>query len=118
MLYTCINTSLAFLEVLVHVDESEVPPKMYISKIEIDNKAPIYEFPDSELPKNWRDPDSLALKKIGDKLMGEKKYLGIKVRSVVLPGEFNILLNPVFAGYGEMVKVVSVEGLDTDKRLI
>lgn len=117
-LYTSIYVSLAFLEILVHADESEIPPKMYLSRIEFSDDSPIYEFPDNQLPKNWREPDNLMLKRIGDSLILEKKYLGIKVRSAVLPSEYNILLNPMYADYNNLVKVMSVEELDTDTRLM
>lgn len=118
MLYTSMNISMALLEILVHADESELPSKMFISRIEIPDDANIYQFPDNELPKNWREPENLALKKMGDRLMAEKKYLGIKVRSAVIPGEFNVLLNPLFEGYSDMVKVIGVEELETDTRLL
>jgi RES domain-containing protein len=118
MLYTSLNVSLAMLEMLVHTDESEVPPKMFISRIQIADPAPIYKFPDADLPKNWREPDSLQLKNIGDRLMSERKYLGIRVPSAVLPSEFNMLLNPLFPGYADLVKVIAIEPLDIDLRLI
>jgi RES domain-containing protein len=118
MLYTSINVSLAMLEMLVHTEESEIPPKMFISRIQIADPAPIFQFPDKELPKHWRWPDSLQLKKIGDRLMSERKYLGIQVPSAVLPSEFNMLLNPLFPGYADLVKVIAIEPLDIDLRLI
>jgi RES domain-containing protein len=118
MLYTSINVSLAMLEILVHADESEIPPKMFITQIEIAGTAPIYMFPEDELPKNWREPDNLQLKVIGDRLMAEKKYVGIQVKSAVLPGEFNVLLNPMFPGYTDLVKINKVDPLETDLRLL
>ena len=117
MLYTSINISLAMLEVLVHADESEIPPKMFITQIEIADDAPIYKFPDSQLPENWRDPDNLSLKVLGDRLMTDKKFLGIQVRSAVLPSEFNVLLNPLFPEYANLIKIIGVHTLETDLRL-
>ena len=49
MLYTSVNISLALLEILVHADESEIPPKMFVSHIQIADCAPIYLFPAAEL---------------------------------------------------------------------
>jgi len=118
MLYTSTHASLAMLEVLVHADESEIPPQLYISQIEISEAAPIYPFPEVELPKNWREPDNLSLKKLGDRLMQEKKYVGFQVLSAVLPSESNILLNPLFPGYTDLVKIRFIDKLEMDPRLM
>lgn len=117
MLYASLNTSLALLEVLVHADESEIPPQMYISQIQIAEKTPIYEFPDNDLPKNWREPGNLQLGVLGDQMIAKKEFAGFKVRSAVLPGEWNILLNPLFPGYLDLVTVSTIEKIETDIRL-
>jgi RES domain-containing protein len=118
MLYTSTHASLAMLEVLVHVDESETPPQLFISQIEISETAPIYQFPEEELPKNWREPDNLSLKKLGDRLMRAKNYVGFQVLSAVLPSEYNILLNPLFPGYTDIVTIKRIDKLETDPRLM
>ena len=117
MLYTSEHASLAILEVLVHADESEIPPRMFIAQIDIGDQA-IFSMPDEELPKNWREPDNLRLKEMGDRLMAEKEYLGFRVRSAVLPEEYNVILNPLFPGFYDLVKVVRVEELGLDGRLL
>jgi len=117
LLYTSINSSLALLESLVHFDESELPPRMFIMRIEIDDTAPIYQFPDEDLPKNWRQPENIALKGLGDKLIRGNQYLAIKVRSSVNPDEYNILLNPMYPAYNDLVKVISAKPYTLDQRL-
>ena len=74
-------------------------------------------MPDTELPSEWRIPENIALKNRGDKILIAKKYIGLKVRSAVLPNEYNFILNPVFPGYYDLVKVESVEDYNVDKRL-
>jgi RES domain-containing protein len=118
MLYTSTHASLAMLEVLVHVDESELPPQLFISQIEISETASLYQFPEEQLPKNWREPDNLGLKRMGDRLMRERTYVGFQVRSAVLPSEYNILLNPLFPGYADLVKIKRIDKLETDPRLM
>lgn len=118
MLYTSTHASLAMLEVLVHADESEIPPQLFIAQIEISEKAPIYRFPNEVLPENWREPDNLGLKKLGDQIMKERRYLGFQVLSAVLPSEFNILLNPLFPGYADLVTIMRIDQLETDPRLM
>lgn len=116
-LYTSEHSALAMLEVLVHVDEGELPPDMFIMTIEISDAAPIYTVPDERLPADWRVPENIVLKEMGDRLFAEKQYLGIKVRSAVMQDSYNYVLNPQFAGYYDLVKVVAVKPLAVDKRL-
>ncbi|HVY73231.1 MAG TPA: RES family NAD+ phosphorylase [Puia sp.] len=117
MLYTSANSSLALLENLVHFDVSELPPDLFIVKIEVDPGAPVYDFPLTQLPEDWRHPQNLSLRKIGDEMMRAKKFLGFKVPSAVNPEEFNLLLNPSYPNYRRLVKVVSVNPYTMDNRL-
>ncbi|HEY4326557.1 MAG TPA: RES family NAD+ phosphorylase [Mucilaginibacter sp.] len=122
MLYTSMNTSLAYLENLVHFDASDLPPNLYIAAIEINSDSStnklIYELPDSVYPVSWQLHENLENKILGDGWMLEKKFLAIKVRSAVNPTEFNFLLNPLFPEYHDKIKVQSIEPLDIDARLI
>ncbi|WP_217603861.1 RES family NAD+ phosphorylase [Chitinophaga sp. GbtcB8] len=117
MLYTSESRSLALLENLVHYDQPELPPRLYTMEIEIADNAPIYTLSDDKLIEDWRLPETLALRRIGDQLFKDKKYLGFKVRSAVLPNEFNYLLDPLFPRYYDLVNVVNYEPLELDRRL-
>jgi RES domain-containing protein len=116
-LYTSENRSLAMLETLVHVDDSEMPPDMFIMEIGISDQAPVYLFPDERLPEHWMEPENIELKEEGDALMKDLRYLAIKVRSAVLPQEYNYMLNPLFPGFNDLVKVVKVTPIIPDIRL-
>jgi RES domain-containing protein len=118
MLYTSMNSSLALLESLVHFDESDFPPDLYITRIEIKNHGLIYELPDVEYPDNWKAYDSLENKLKGDFWMLEKKFLAIKIRSAINPSEYNFLLNPLFPGYHQMVKISFIKPISLDSRLL
>lgn len=117
VLYTSENRSLALLETLVHFDEEDAPPNLYILELAVPDSAPIYNFPDKNLPADWREPENIALKGIGDLLMRDKSYIGCKVRSAVLTEEYNILLNPLYPAFNELVKVISVMPYMPDARL-
>lgn len=115
-LYTSENEALALLEVLVHTEESELPPNLFITTIEFPDNSPILTILDSDLPIDWRIPENIFLKDKGDKILSEKKYLGIKTRSAVLPQSFNYILNPLFPGYYDIVNVTDIRLLEVDKR--
>lgn len=117
VLYASENRSLAMLETLVHVDDSEMPPDMFIMEIEVSDKAPILHFPDDKLPENWMEPENIELKEEGDALMKDLRYIGAKVRSAVLQQEYNYLLNPLYPGFSQHVKVIKVTPIIPDIRL-
>jgi hypothetical protein len=71
-------------------------------------KSPVYEMPDDQLPPDWRIPGNLALHPLGDQIFRTNNYLATKARSAVLPQEYNYILNPLFPGFYEQVKVVDV----------
>ncbi len=117
VLYTSINSSLAYLENLVHFNEAEVPPDLYIAEIEIKDDALIWQLPDDKYPAAWQAPDNPENKLIGDEWMRAKKHLALKVRSAINPLEFNFLLNPMFPGYRDKVIIHSIQHLNIDARL-
>jgi RES domain-containing protein len=119
MLYTSMNSSLAYLEALVHFNEPDIPPNLYITAIEIKKgDALLYQLPDNKYPVNWQMQDNLENKMMGDKWMRENKFLVFKVRSAINPSEYNFLLNPLYPRFHDMVAVKSIQQLNIDTRLI
>ena len=116
-LYTSENEALAMLEILVNVDLTELPPNMFVMTIQIDDRASFYTVPDKALPKNWRLPENIFLKELGDTILMEKKFIGIKVRSAVMENSYNYILNPLFPSFYDLVEVTKVHNLEIDKRL-
>lgn len=117
-LYSTESISLALLEVLVHVEASELPPHLFIMTIQIDDTAPILTIKPSRLPANWRIPENLELKSLGDNILRSNRYLAIKGPSAVVPGEYNYILNPQFPRFFDLVKVKHVNEYTTDSRLM
>jgi len=118
MLYTSMNSSLAYLENLVHFDESISPPDLYITAIEIKDDGLIYELPDNEYPEQWQVQDNPENKSMGDQWVIENNFLAFKVRSAINPTEFNFSINPSYPGFHELVIINSVQQLKMDMRLI
>jgi RES domain-containing protein len=118
MVYTSENSSLAYLETLVHFEETDYPTNLFIIKIEIDKKAPVHTVADNEYPAAWKQLELLDNKKLGDQWMNEKKFLAIKLRSAINEFEYNYLLNPLFPRFYELVKIVEVTRIRVDERLV
>jgi len=117
-LYTSENPSLAMLELLVHLDPEEMPPGMYLMDISLSRSPPILQLADADLPDDWREPDNLYLRSLGDRHLREGRYLGLKVPSAVMPSQYNIVLNPQHPSFGRCVRVEKVSPLALDRRLL
>jgi RES domain-containing protein len=115
MLYTSINSSLAYLETLVHFSEFDTPPRLFITKLELDESL-IRQVPDWEYPEFWQGPENIETQTFGDSWMKANNYLGFEVKSAINPSEFNFLLNPRFPDFEKLVKIVSVAPLAIDAR--
>jgi RES domain-containing protein len=116
-LYTSEHQALAFLELLVHLEEADLPPDLYIVSLAVDNYKKLLEIKDEDLPPDWRLPGNLALKHKGDLLLKAKTHIGFRVRSAVLPEEYNVVLNPQYPEFNTFVKILKVERLVVDQRL-
>lgn len=117
VLYTASSISLAYLEYLVHQFEKDTWPKnIFISKIQIENTDDLIELNPADLPEKWRD-----IKYHGESQQVATRYfsqgvLGLKIPSVIVPEEQNILLNSQHPRFHELVSVVNKEQLALDKR--
>lgn len=119
VLYTSENSSLAFLENLVHFEQEEIPEQLYIVEIEFEvNDRLVYSLADSDYPVDWKIPDNLACKQIGNVIFTAKNYLVLKVKSAVNPAEFNYLFNPIFPNFHDLLRVSKVEKIPVDSRLL
>ena len=116
-LYTSENQALSMLELLVHLEESELPPDLYITSLSIDPGASILQFNDGDLPSDWRLPDNITLRNIGDRILNNKEYIGFRVRSAVMPEEYNLVLNPLYPEFNRLVTITRIDRLEVDQRL-
>jgi len=118
MLYTSMNSSLAYLETLVHLNDAQLPGRLFVSSLLIHEKAVIHTLPDDAYPTSWQAENNDENKRLGDKWMAYQKYLAIKVKSTANPLEFNFLINPLFPDFHELIKIESVTPLNIDTRLM
>lgn len=91
MLYTAQHLSLACIEVLVHLDKSQLPRDYVWSKTELPTPPGLLRFNDlSEIG---------SCQLAGGEWVRTTNELAIQVPSIIIPEEFNILLNPNHASY-------------------
>lgn len=97
LLYCADTISLASLETVVHLNTSALPLNRYLVRVEIPDTlwAAAKELPWDKAPLGW---DAIPAGKVsieaGEKWIRSGKSALLKVPSVIIPEEFNILINP------------------------
>lgn len=93
-IYTSESRALALLEYTVNVNIDEISRALSFVTIEIPGKN-IFELNEAMLPGNWKhSPAPSSTRQFGAALLNAAKAAVIKIPSVVIPKEFNYILNP------------------------
>jgi RES domain-containing protein len=95
ILYTAQHLSLACLEILVHLDKAQLPPEYVWSSTRLPNDPAVLE--------TANERELLACQTAGQVWVETANELAVRVRSVVILEEFNVLLNPRQSHYGDLV---------------
>lgn len=94
-LYTSESRALAVLEYTVNVNIDDIPRALSITILEIPDRT-IRVLKETDLPGDWKlTPAPSTSKDFGSKLLLAAAEPVIKIPSVVIPPEFNYLLNPL-----------------------
>lgn len=103
VVYCAATLSLAALELLVHLDVSQVPEDRVALSATIPPDFPIRELEVGDLPKDWRAyPAPEGLKDLGTAWIRSRETAVLSVPSAIVPVERNFLLNP---NHPDMAKV-------------
>jgi RES domain-containing protein len=95
MLYTAQHLSLACVEILVHLDKSELPADYVWSWTELRGTPSFLRLRDLSHVSSCQAAGRAWVTTAGE--------LAIQVPSVVIPEEFNVLLNPLHQEYVALV---------------
>ena len=117
--YTSATLSLAALEYLVHVEPLLAPRDLVAMEIELPDDAALGALAaPKDLPSDWRRysaPEWQA--ELGDLWLGDSTFLWLAVPSVVVPHEYNILINPGHPRIAEL-RLRSTRPFSFDTRLL
>jgi RES domain-containing protein len=115
-LYTSQSRALALLEYTVNVGLDFMPSRLFFSVIEIDDDL-IEIIKKDELPSNWYAiPSSSSTKIFGSEKLRSSSFPIIRVPSVVIPNEFNYIINPLKTDSLNL-KITAIEPYDFDFRI-
>jgi RES domain-containing protein len=116
IVYTSQNRALAMAEVVVHLSVATMPKDFVMLEIDIPDNIKIKTIKKIDLPLKWNIfPFITNTQKIGDDFINENKYCCLKVPSVVVKGEYNLLINPFHKDF-KKIKIVNYNDFVFDAR--
>lgn len=114
-LYTSASRALAVLEYTVNVNIDDIPRVLSFTIIEIPDI--IQELKISELPEDWnQSPAPSSTKNYGSELLIKADSPIIKIPSIIIPQEFNYILNPIHVE-SKNFKILDLEDFIYDIRI-
>lgn len=119
VLYTSANPSLCSWEYFAHkVGPKEWPTDLQLLSLEVpDEFDDIQKVPTNKLPDGWNSlPYKRNVQKTAKHFIIDKNLLGTWVPSVVIPEDFNLILNPNYQNYSKLVKQKKIFPFDYDSR--
>ena len=114
VLYTSQSISLTILESLVHLRSDLIPASQHLLRIEVPDKD-IIEISTVKIKPGW-EREYEYTQWIGDQFITQNQGLLLRVPSVIVPEEFNLLINPINKEF-KKVKLLRSDLLRLDKRL-
>ena len=114
IVYTPQSLSLAALEILVHLKQTNDLQPMRAFVVEVPDE---FILVPSSLPTRWRS-DYRASRGFGDAWLARADKPALRVPSVVTPGEWNVLLNPIHPAFSLKWVVAGPHAYAFDSRLV
>lgn len=114
--YCATSISLAILEVLVHLKDEQALEDFVVLEIQVPDDSLMRLFP---LPEQWNaEPLTPTSQQAGDAWRDSLGSLGLVVPSVIVPLEYNVLLNPRHSGFAHCQASAREVELRLDPRLL
>ena len=118
MVHAASHLSLAALEYLVHIDPEDAPDDLVALRLDVPDDATELVYEAATLPAGWRGtPPPPPCQAIGDEWTGSCEHLLLRVPSVLVPEESNVLVNPAHPD-AALVRVCGSRPFSYDLRLV
>ena len=116
--YAASHLSLAALEYLVHIDPEDTPDDLVALRLDVPGEANELACKPAALPGGWRDtPPPPECQAIGDRWARTGEHLLLRVPSVLVPEESNVLVNPAHPE-ASALRVSAARPFSYDLRLV
>lgn len=115
MVYFAETRAMAVMELLVHLRPEDLERNFILAQFEIFTEN-ILKIDVKELPNNWKEDTGMEkLKKFGNKFIKDEKFLVMKVPSIIVEEEYNLVLNPNLISVNS-IKLISKRIFNFDSR--
>lgn len=104
MVYTASSRALSAIEYFVNLEPGEVPVDLLMAEAEVPAEL-IADLDLAALPENWRELDSLICRDLGSEWVRSGRSAALRVPSVVVEGDWNLLLNPRHGEFGRVQRL-------------
>lgn len=103
IVYTASSTSLALLEILVHLGFPQILPS-YALILAVFDEDLLMQLDTPSLPGNWREqPPPRETQIIGDEWVTGGRSAVLAVPSTIVPHEMNLLINPLHPDFAQII---------------
>jgi RES domain-containing protein len=101
MVYASTSLSLAAIEYFIHLEPMLGPDDLVYVSATLPAGEPALQLKTGGLPADWRS-DEIATRELGDGWIHQRSSLALRVPSVPIPIEDNVLINPLHPRMAEM----------------
>jgi RES domain-containing protein len=115
MVYTSTSRALAALEFFVNLQPNEAPDDLLMAEASAPD-ANIETIGIDSLPRNWRGLNNERCRDLGSEWARSQRSVALKVPSVVVDGDWNVLLNPRHAEF-DKIKIGTAKRFRYDERM-
>ena len=116
--YAASHLSLAALEYLVHIDAEDAPDDLVALRISVPDDVTELAFGPASMPVDWQQtPSPPQCQAIGTEWARRREELLLRMPSVLVPEESNVLVNPMHPD-AVGVRVIGSRPFSFDVRLL
>lgn len=117
-LYTSEHRSLCLCEFLVNVTSDLIPDDLQFVTLRINDNS-IYELKEEDLPLQWMAiPTHKTSQEFGSQLLSNNDYIAFRLPSVIIPREYNVILNPNEELFEKKVVIEDISDFKIDSRYV
>lgn len=117
MVYLGGTLSLAALEVFVHLTAEDARLRFVATVVDIPDEVTIEDLDPKALPRHWRsEPPPAACQALGTAWAEKGDTAALRVPSVIVPVEWNVLLNPRHPDF-QNIRISDPEPFGFDTRM-
>lgn len=118
VVYLATSISLAILEIMVHLQSSLLLQSYTLLSIDIPDEK-LEQLDIDNLSEDWKDPlPPDSTQSLGEAWLQSASSVGLRVPSVIVPSEFNVIVNPLHPDFAPLLGSVEKQPMAFDPRLI